>query len=507
MQWYIRSMHALRISVISAILSLVFGQCAEAQQGLNNLWLGGFEDESPPPWGGVDLNFLTGNMVISTATRTIDFKRTNANITECEGNLLFSTNGAYLANALGDTLLNGTGLNPSAYTSIFPEGLHISQACLILPKPEATGIYCLVHSTIDEQPTSLAHYLYLTIIDMSLDGGLGGVVIKNQVLISDTLNVGKITAVRHANGRDWWVVCHKVNTNIFYRLLLTPAGVSLDGTQSIGVIRPRDVGQVCYSPDGSKFAYYWGQFDQDLEIFDFDRCTGLFSDPVQILISDANTMGGVAFSPNGRYLYVSSVEDVYQYDTEAPDIAASMVHIAEWDGFYSPFPPFATLFDIAQLAPDGKVYISTGNGTQHLHVIHNPDEPGVACNMEQHSLELPRYFMNSLPNHPNYHLGPIDGSVCDSLGITVNVSEASLQDRVRVQPNPSNGAFGINYPAHAQPGLLEVLDATGRVAYQHRLSAWSTVHQVDLAGQPAGMYHCRLSWGTRSTSVRVILQP
>jgi hypothetical protein len=82
-----------------------------------------------------------------------------------------------------------------------------------------------------------------------------------------------------------------------------------------------------------------------------------------------------------------------------------------------------------------------------------------------------------------------------------------LQDRVRVQPNPSNGDFGINYPAHAQPGLLEVLDATGRLVYQHRLSAWSTVHQVDLAGQPAGIYHCRLQWGNQSTSVRVILQP
>ncbi|MFN6115617.1 MAG: T9SS type A sorting domain-containing protein [Flavobacteriales bacterium] len=342
---------------------------------------------------------------------------------------------------------------------------------------------------------------------MSLDGGLGGVVTKNQVLVNDALNTGRITAVRHANGRDWWVFCHKVSTNVFYRVLVTPNGAVLDGTQSIGIIRPPDNGQACFSPDGSKFAYYWGQFNQDLEIFNFDRCTGLFSDPVQVLISDANTMGGVAFSPNSRYLYVSSLEDVYQYDTQASDIAASMVHIAEWDGFYSPEPPLATLFDIAQLAPDGKIYIGTGNGTFHLHVIHNPDEPGPACNMEQHGIELPHYFVNSLPNHPNYHLGPIDGSICDSLGITVHVSEASLQDRVRVQPNPSNGAFGINYPAHAQSGLLEVLDATGRVAYQHRLSAWSTVHQVDLTGQPAGMYHCRLSWGTRSTSVRVILQP
>ena len=53
---------------------------------------------------------------------------------------------------------------------------------------------------------------------------------------------------------------------------------------------------------------------------------------------------GVAFSPNGRFLYVSTDLDVYQFDTEADDIAASEVHIAQWDSTYSPFPPFAALF-------------------------------------------------------------------------------------------------------------------------------------------------------------------
>ncbi|MEO8590202.1 MAG: hypothetical protein ABI432_12585, partial [Flavobacteriales bacterium] len=350
--------------VLALLICFLVSQQVIGQQGLNNLWLGGFEDESPPPWGGVDLNFISGNLVVSTVARTMDYKRTNANITDANGNLLFSTNGAYLANATGDTLLNGTGLNPSDYTSDHPEGLLISQACLILPKPEALGIYYLFHGTIDDQVMVVANSLYLTTIDMGLDGGLGGVVLKNQVLINDALNEGRITAVRHANGRDWWVFCHKANTNEFYRLLFAPDGVSIDGTQSIGIIRPPDHGQVCFSPDGSKFAYYWG-LQTDLEIFDFDRCTGLFSNPVHVLINDADGMGGVAFSPNSRYLYVSSVEDVYQYDTQAADIAASMVHVAEWDGFYSPSPPFATGFDLAQLAPDGKIYISTGNGTQH----------------------------------------------------------------------------------------------------------------------------------------------
>ncbi|MBV6405232.1 MAG: hypothetical protein GFGODING_01999 [Flavobacteriales bacterium] len=496
----------------AALLGLLYWNAdAIAAQGLNNLWMGGTNSEVPIPFGGTDLNFITGSVVVSYVQRDIDFRRTSANITDASGSLLFSTNGAYLANATGDTLMNGTGLNPSTYTSNYPEGLHISQACLILPGPDAPGTYYLFHGTIDDQVTVVANYLYLTTVDMSLDGGLGGVVTKNQVLISDILNEGRITAVRHANGRDWWVFCHKADTNTFYRLLVTPAGVSVDGTQSIGIVRPPDHGQVCFSPDGSKFAYYWGYVD-DLEIFDFDRCTGLFSNPVHIPIDDANSMGGLAFSPSSRYLYVSSVIDVYQYDTEAPDIATSMVHIATWDGFYSPAPPAATLFDIAQLAPDGKIYIGTGNSTLHMHVIHAPDSAGMVCNMEQHDVPLPTYFTNSLPNHPNYHLGPVDGSICDSLGINAGVPAALLEAGIKVYPNPSTGAFTVSYPAQPHVGELEVRDLSGRLVLHERLPPWSQVHRVALqeaAGRPAaaGMYQCTLRWGGQRYSVRIVIGP
>ena len=461
---------------------------------------------NPPPWGGVDLDFMSGSLVISTPTRTIDFVRTNANITDEDGQLLFSTNGAYIANATGDTMMNGSGLSPSWYTSQYPEGLNIPQACLILAKPEADNIYYLFHGTWDNPEGQCSDHLYLSTIDMGLDGGLGGVVTKNVIVIADSLNTGKITAVRHANGRDWWVLCHKVNTSIYYRVLITPEGVASIEQQSAGLVRHGDAGQVCFSPDGSRFSYYCA-FTEDLEIFDFDRCSGLLSSPVHIPIDDVNFAGGVAFSPNGRFLYVSSTEDVYQYDMEAPNIAASMIHIAHWDGFYSPFPPFATMFDIAQLAPDGKVYIGTGNSTLHLHVIHNPDEPGLACNMEQHGIELPRYFMNSLPNHPNYHLGPVVGSVCDSLDLGTGVATQQVLLGVQAYPNPSNGQFNLSYPVQPEAGMLEVLDIRGRVVYQSRLAAWSQVHRVVLEREAAGMYQCRVSWGAQRAAVRVMIEP
>lgn len=403
-------------------------------------------------------------------------------------------------------MLNGSGLNPGPYASLYPEGLFISQGALIVPKPGISDIYYLLHMTIDNSMDINAEHLLLTTIDMSLDGGLGGVVSKNQPILDDELNIGHLTAVRHANGRDWWAFCHKLNTDIYFRFLVTPVGISLDGTQSVGVVRFPDSGQVCFSPDGSKFAYYWGEPGGDLEVMQFDRCTGLFSDPVYIPISDYDGGGGVAFSPNSRFLYVSSVLDVYQFDTEAADIAATVVPIAHWDSTYSPFPPLATLFDVAQLAPDGKIYIGTANSTDKLHVILSPDSVGLSCNIEQHGIDLQRYFSNSLPNHPNYHLGPVDGSICDSLGINAGVPAALLEAGIKVYPNPSNGAFTVSYPAQPHVGELEVRDLSGRLVLRERIPPWSQMHRLELSGA-AGMYQFRIRWGSTSTAVRVILQP
>lgn len=68
------------------------------------------------------------------------------------------------------------------------------------------------------------------------------------------------------------------------------------------------------------------------------------------------------------------------------DIVNPKTLIGVFDGYQSPFP---TTFFNAQLAPDCKVYINSLTTVDVLHVIHNPDEPGLACNFEQHAVQLP----------------------------------------------------------------------------------------------------------------------
>jgi PKD repeat protein len=101
-------------------------------------------------------------------------------------------------------------------------------------------------------------------------------------------------------------------------------------------------------------------------------------------------------------------------DLWSNDIEASKTIIAEYDGFMS---PFSTRFYLSQLAPNGKIYINSSSGTNVLHVINSPNQPKELSDLRQHDIQLPTFNKFSLPNFPNYRLGALVGSLCDTLGI------------------------------------------------------------------------------------------
>jgi hypothetical protein len=56
-------------------------------------------------------------------------------------------------------------------------------------------------------------------------------------------------------------------------------------------------------------------------------------------------------------------------------------------------------------------------------------------------------------------------------------------------------------------GELEVRDLSGRLVLRERTPQWSQVHRVALRGKAAGIYQCRVAWGSRSAVVRVMIDP
>ena len=328
------------------------------------------------------------------------------------------------------------------------------------------------------QSSLQSYHFYYSLINMAQNEGLGKVMSKNQVVIDDDLHKGKIVATKHANGRDWWALVRRYGTNEYYKISINPSGVFSGEIIVMGnPIPSNSIGQAVFSPDGSKYAnvHVTGSAGDPIyvSIYDFDRCSGELSNPIQFTYADTASCGGIAISPNNRFLYVSSFKYVYQYDLEAEDIEASRITVAVWDGYIEPGSNImATTFYLMQLAPDGRIYINSNNSAKHLHVIEHPDSLGLACGLCQHCFELPSVNSFSLPNFPNYRLGPLEGSPCDTLrqlpvaawSHTASGPELAFQDQSYHDIRSWQWSFGdgsqdtLPHPIHTytQEGAYEV---------------------------------------------------
>jgi len=178
------------------------------------------------------------------------------------------------------------------------------------------------------------------------------------------------------------------------------------GEQSIGDLIPNGVGYSAFSSSGEWYASYnvYGYTSDPhavIQYYRFNR-TGLLIEPHSRYFPTPDTegYGGVAFSPSSRFMYVSRLRTIYQYDLEAPDITASEQVVAVTDSFKTATGKLTRFYGL-QLAPDGRIY---GNvycsNTQYLHVIDQPDLPGPACNVLQHAIFLPAQNFGTLPNLP-----------------------------------------------------------------------------------------------------------
>ena len=396
----------------------------------DNVWLfgssiSGASEDSVLIGGGTRLEFTEDGPIALYQEHAIRFRITNASICTPEGDLLFYTNGMEIGDSSHQVMLDGTGLNEHWWTEQFIDiGYTIVQGAMVLQHPGEGNLFYIIHSLVHTPPPgdtaeTRTFKLYYTLVDMDKNGGLGRVIEKNVEIIDDDLDAGTITAQRHANGRDWWIIMSNYDSNEYYRILLGENGPQLEVSQTVGVPNRNGLGQCVFSTSGKKYTRAVGQIITEgihVDLYDFDRCTGLLSNHLQFNIPDTLIVSGAALSPNGRFLYIPAWHDVFQFDLEADDIPGSQILIGQKDGFESP-AGLPTQFFLSQLAPDGRIYISSNTTNYSLGVIHRPDLPYPDCDFRQHDIQLPVLYDSALPNYPNFRSGPLDGSPCDTLGL------------------------------------------------------------------------------------------
>ncbi|HZG01499.1 MAG TPA: hypothetical protein VEY71_10875, partial [Chitinophagales bacterium] len=295
-----------------------------------------------------------------------------ASISDASGNLLFYTSGIDVWNKFDVQMPNGFGLwgDPSS-----------TQSGVIVQKPGSTTEYYLFTCAAQAGGTftsSTYDGVAYSIVDMTLDGGNGDVVAasKNTPLLASTAE--KLTAVRHCNGVDVWIIMHKWESDAFYAFLLTASGV--DPVPVISNIGPlytnaagtgsneETIGYLKASPQGDKLAScVWYVENNDVELYDFDKMTGVVSNYTPL--PTGGWAYGASFSPDGTKLYASFIDvngwlpySIVQWDLSAPNPASTMTII----------DPNVVYMGAMQLGPDGKIYVSEGAASS-LHVINNPN--------------------------------------------------------------------------------------------------------------------------------------
>ena len=122
-------------------------------------------------------------------------------------------------------------------------------------------------------------------------------------------------------------------------------------------------------------------------------------------------------------------------------------------------------------------------------------------------ISLPGLNDQTMPNHPNYFLGPVAGSVCDSLSTGIKEQEKSpLQ--IKLSPNPANGEVYLLYDfTYQHNGIVELLDVEGRVIYTQKLYWSGRQLQLHTANYANGLYEVVVKDDSgRKASAKLVIQ-
>jgi gliding motility-associated-like protein len=346
-----------------------------------------------PDFNGITFNInpptnLAGGQISQTASAGY----TAACISDRNGSLLFYSDGEKVWNKNNVLMPNGFGL--------FGYEGSINTA-LIVPFISDTSKYFLFTANglalYNQGSQSTLPYCY-SIIDMQLNGGLGDVVSKNNVI--RYFSTEKMVAVPNANGSDIWWVCRDW-TNNFYSYKISCNGFQNNNPviSTIGNNVNNDAnllrgGDIKASSDGKFICVGYGTY---FEIYKFNAVTGVLTNPILIPFNNSTRNGcyGVEFSPNSKLLYITGVGIlnnfgygiIGQYNLvnyDSTQISNSFYNLTE---NYS--------YGGLQLGPDNKIYHIDGG--KSVDAIANPDIQGVGCDFQDSVIILPNDAARRFP--------------------------------------------------------------------------------------------------------------
>lgn len=427
-------------------------------------------------------------------------------------NNLYNNNSQLLVCNITDTIENSFPLVDSLYGFSGDGGQGTPGSTLMLPKNDRE-VYALAVSFTDTawpNPSVPADRVWLATLDMQANNGKGSVSYKEPIL-NKYIDNGRLGAVRHGNGKDWWVVVNENRSDYYDVILLNSIGrVDNPILQQIGLpTRFAIAGNIAFSPDGTKMLIT--DLVQKPQLFDFDRCTGLLSNPQtidytwldkygQVIPSAKGCLYGV-FSPNGRFLYLNNYFSIWQYDLQASNIDSSKVLIALYDSTRYSKTSDAFVFEKGKVENDGKIYYDQYGGGFYpydakLCVINNPDQKGSACDFTIDAFNCISYQGIALPDNINYHTTELAGSPCDTIATAI---VEALNPAATLYPNPAEDRVQLQSTTIFT--AYQLFDISGRLILAAPLDS---TQQIAVSSLARGVYWLKLSTNRQNNSTTTL---
>ena len=434
----------------------------------------------------IEMVFSENGLIIDTFFRPVGFEYFNTSISDQNGHLILYSNGCHIRDGNHQLIPGTEHLNPGDTNIEWCQyGYPIADGGFFIPF-FGDSIVMLLHQRVKVVSPPL-QIINDTLFYTSLKKVKGQYVLHEKTIkiIGDSLTDGNVKGVKSSKSGAWWIIQGQKRTNRYYTILIDSAKVDTVYSQFIGdtSIDGSAGGQAVFSPDGTMYAKYAPR--DDLYLFDFDRTLGTLSNFRKIHVADSGFIGGLAFSPNSRFLYVSAHVDLYQFDIWAEDIQSSKIHIGHYDGHLDPFP---TTFYHMQLGPDCRIYMNSNNGNYSWHVIHQPDQKGLDCQFEQNGIHFPVSTSITIPNFPNYRLGV--AAACDPGLVNAFPESNNKSENLLIYPNPTYGPLKIKLPSKLSysNSFIEVIDMAGVIQKRIKLTNGIDIIEIGMEEFALGIY-------------------
>lgn len=430
-------------------------------------------------------NFNNDSLSISTIISDMDMDQNIAISTE-SGKLIFYSNGCKIYGNNNKLLINGRDLVPNSRLCENESSFNIAQSSLIIPISDTK--YYLINPDfkilISPEDTAIgASTIFYHLVEFDSINSNGKITSKTNIVIEGRFTALGNAMVKHANGKDWWLLFPCIDSNCINIVLFSENTFTNYGKQCFNLpySLSAGLGATKFSQNGNKFAI--SNVISGLTLFDFQRCTGklTFKDHIK-LHSEGLTSSECEFSPNSKYLYLFNQSKCWQLDITTPKLEDSIELVAEWDGAIK-----NTRFHGGQIGPDGKIYVSSPGTSTYYHVIESPNLKGTLCNFHQRAILLPTYNFWYLPSYPNYNLG-VDTTLCDTL--INSISNLDKTDEILIYPNPTTGIIELKMKNEMQNSAIDIYNLYGKKLITKKLNWPQDI--ININDYPDGIYFISL---------------